>query len=353
MSGASYVVRGAQIYCDQGALIRFLDMPICHGSYICGKAQMDREDCEPGVNIVHFGVCKKKVEAGATGPACLCTPVPGPHWVNAHMRTLIHGVPALMSNSVLICFVGGIIKLIDDGIKVKINANDFIGRRDSIRYNEKENKLTVVLRSGEPPLYNIEQPHVYKPGEFVMVNGVPYIEKRLLEDQKARIDHRHKRNVQKGVAIGVAIGSIGRGGPVGRGGKVVKEAATSGTEAASAAGRAGNASRVVDAVGTSKLSRNITNTSELDPNMLKGLKNEGELAGGGRTGGNRPLMGSPNSYGTTSGGHTLVYDSNGLLIYDIDPNRVKMVVWDRAPDGVLYQRDVKLDGVVPAGLLGK
>ena len=103
----------------------------------------------------------------------------------------------------------------------------------------------------------------------------------------------------------------------------------------------------------SNLSRNITNTSELDKGMLKGLKNEGTISAGGRSGGNRPLNGTPNSYVTTSAGHTLVYDSNGRLIYDISPERVKMTVWDQAPDGNLYPRDVKLDGVVPDELLVK
>jgi hypothetical protein len=99
------------------------------------------------------------------------------------------------------------------------------------------------------------------------------------------------------------------------------------------------------------LSRNVTKVSELDENMLDGLKNEGTITAGGRSGGDRPLTGTANSYVTTDAGHTLVYDGDGRLIYDISTERVKMTVWDKAPDGNMYPRDVKLEGPVPNGLL--
>jgi hypothetical protein len=113
----------------------------------------------------------------------------------------------------------------------------------------------------------------------------------------------------------------------------------------------GGAARQLDDAG-SGLSRNVTSASELDSNMLNSLKNEGVIDSAGRSGEHRPLTGTPNSYLTTPAGHALVYDSSGRLIYDISPQRVKMTVWDQAPDGNLYSRDVKLDGAVPSGLLG-
>jgi hypothetical protein len=113
----------------------------------------------------------------------------------------------------------------------------------------------------------------------------------------------------------------------------------------------GEGSNRVKEGAESNLSRNITKTSELNNNMLKGLKNKGTINAGGRSGGSRPLTGTPNSYGTTPAGHTLVYDLNGRLIYDISPQRVKMTVWDQAPNGNLFPRDVKLEGAVPDGLL--
>ena len=88
--------------------------------------------------------------------------------------------------------------------------------------------------------------------------------------------------------------------------------------------------------------RDITSTSELDPNLPSELNDGGTINSGGRSGGARPLNGPPNSYVTTSGGHTLVYDSDGRLIYDISGERVKMTVWDQAPNGRLFSRDVKL-----------
>ena len=103
--------------------------------------------------------------------------------------------------------------------------------------------------------------------------------------------------------------------------------------------------------GGGSFRRDITSTSELDPNLPSELNDGGTINSGGRSGGARPLNGPPNSYVTTSGGHTLVYDSDGRLIYDISGERVKMTVWDQAPNGRLFPRDVKLVGPVPSEYL--
>ena len=93
--------------------------------------------------------------------------------------------------------------------------------------------------------------------------------------------------------------------------------------------------------------RDITNTSEMDPNTPGQLNDAGVIPGGDRSGGNRPLYGPPNSYIQSPGGHAFVYDDQGRLIYDIDSNRVKMTIWDQAPNGNFYPHDVKLAGPVP------
>ncbi len=93
--------------------------------------------------------------------------------------------------------------------------------------------------------------------------------------------------------------------------------------------------------------RSITNTSQLNPNLPAQLNDGGTIESGGRSGGDRPLNGPPNSYVTTSGGHVLIYDEQGRLIFDIDSSRIKMTVWDQAPNGRFYPRDIKLDGPVP------
>ena len=77
------------------------------------------------------------------------------------------------------------------------------------------------------------------------------------------------------------------------------------------------------------LSRDITKASEIDGNLLTKLENEGTISTAGRSGGKTPLEGTANSYLKTDGGHTLVYDSEGRLIYDISSERVKMFVWIR------------------------
>ncbi|MHB8598471.1 MAG: RHS repeat-associated core domain-containing protein [Ktedonobacteraceae bacterium] len=101
----------------------------------------------------------------------------------------------------------------------------------------------------------------------------------------------------------------------------------------------------------SGMSRSISDTSDLDTSLPQQLQDDGVIQSGGRSGGSRPLNGNPNSYVQTTGGHALVYDDQGRLIYDIDTNRVKMTVWDQAPNGNFYPRDVKLTGPVPASWL--
>ena len=97
---------------------------------------------------------------------------------------------------------------------------------------------------------------------------------------------------------------------------------------------------------------NTVSTSELDVNEIRKTTNEGKIQSGGRSGGSRPLQGQkPNSYLITDGGHTLVYGADGRLNLDISPQRVKATVWDMAPNGVLYPRDIKLIGPVPESLL--
>jgi len=94
-------------------------------------------------------------------------------------------------------------------------------------------------------------------------------------------------------------------------------------------------------------------TSELDVTEIKKTTNNGTIQSGGCSGGNRPLDGQkPNSYLTTERGHRLVYGADGKLNLDISPLRVKATIWDTAPGGKMFPRDVKLTGPVPTDLLG-
>ena len=78
--------------------------------------------------------------------------------------------------------------------------------------------------------------------------------------------------------------------------------------------------------GTVELTRDVSETSQLEKGAFSNLKYEGEVSGGGRSGGARPQTGTPNSYVQTSAGHYLVYDSEGRLIFDVSSQRVKMYI---------------------------
>ena len=93
------------------------------------------------------------------------------------------------------------------------------------------------------------------------------------------------------------------------------------------------------------------NTSDLDIQKIKETKYDGTIRTGGRSGGSRPLEGQPNTYVNTESGHKLVYGADGRLNLDISIKRVKARVYDIAPNGHLYPRDMKLIGPVPRELL--
>ncbi len=48
---------------------------------------------------------------------------------------------------------------------------------------------------------------------------------------------------------------------------------------------------------------------------------------GGRSGGKAPLLGNPNSYTVTKGGHIIFYEANGRALWDVSKDRVKVWEW--------------------------
>lgn len=53
----SYVLHGAQAYCEYGSRLARLTLPKCHGSYIHDMPVMTTEDCKAYENIKVFGFC--------------------------------------------------------------------------------------------------------------------------------------------------------------------------------------------------------------------------------------------------------------------------------------------------------
>lgn len=93
--------------------------------------------------------------------------------------------------------------------------------------------------------------------------------------------------------------------------------------------------------------RGATNTSELNANQFKGLKNNGVVKVNS-SGSNRPETGAPNSYYTTKNGeHVFVYDGQGKLIYDLSASRVKAFQINVNPSGKEFYKPFKLEGEVP------
>ena len=76
-------------------------------------------DCVPGMNIVPFGTCQLKVAACI--PVPVCTFAPAGTWIPTRPTILISKKPALVSDSMLMCAMGGMIKPILPG-QFMVNA---------------------------------------------------------------------------------------------------------------------------------------------------------------------------------------------------------------------------------------
>lgn len=145
----SYVVHGAYTICEYGSRPARLIVPMSHGVYLRGKAQLNKLDCLPGKNVTPMGVCTagysnicaeqenaknekksfsisfmgggKKQKAKeeqikrATSSVTVCTYMPLTAWLETKEDVLIDGKEALLNQSYLICRKGGKVTILDDG----------------------------------------------------------------------------------------------------------------------------------------------------------------------------------------------------------------------------------------------
>ena len=79
---------------------------------INGKLVATIKDMVPGKNIPPFGTCNT-LTAAASGVATPCALAPVGFWSPGSLVTKIMASPVLTKNSVLICGVGGVIKIDD------------------------------------------------------------------------------------------------------------------------------------------------------------------------------------------------------------------------------------------------
>ncbi|MCI1477823.1 MAG: DUF4280 domain-containing protein [Clostridium beijerinckii] len=121
----AYIVRGAKMKCDKGTHKRKINLPVSHGAYSNGNPIMNEGDNVVGKNISDFGICKgscpssgnitltKEKGGSVTGKKCQIKILK--EWMNTKEDTIVDGLPALTTDSVLICAYGGKIKFVTDG----------------------------------------------------------------------------------------------------------------------------------------------------------------------------------------------------------------------------------------------
>ncbi len=123
-AGDSYVVLGAMTECTWGSMDSRLILPMSHGVYIKGRAQLNIMDFMPIVNILPFGMCSSLLNplvAAATiaNQGVLrkmpCIPVVVTPWMNGKKDKLIENQPALLCSSMNMCLFAGLITINDDG----------------------------------------------------------------------------------------------------------------------------------------------------------------------------------------------------------------------------------------------
>lgn len=105
----SYVVQGAELKCSLGTANSKLMIPIGHGVYIRGKKQANILDMKPMYNILPFCNCTRQV------PPPPCTPAVAIPWLNGKSDVIIESSRALLDKSTVVCPLGGIISIVDDG----------------------------------------------------------------------------------------------------------------------------------------------------------------------------------------------------------------------------------------------
>ena len=99
MAIVEYTVMGARLKCNFGSVPGFFLIPIPKGATIKGKPIATELDFIPFVNIPSFGVCKNK--------GMPCTPATTIPWEKTKTDMRIMEVPAVTTESCLICALGG------------------------------------------------------------------------------------------------------------------------------------------------------------------------------------------------------------------------------------------------------
>jgi len=107
----SYVVDGAILSCTMSAAPGSLKVLPMRTVKLGGSPRANIGDTKPMVNIPSFGTCLIPGAPKPCTPACVM-------WLGGKIDVLVENLPALLSDSTLICTAGGgVIKINFDGQK--------------------------------------------------------------------------------------------------------------------------------------------------------------------------------------------------------------------------------------------
>lgn len=123
-AGDSYVVNGAMTECTWGTMGSRLILPVSHGVFIKGKAQLNIMDFIPFYNVLPFGMCKSMANPAVVAIIAAtqgstrqvpCTPIVLTPWLKGKEDNLVENQQALLCSSMNMCLFCGLITINDDG----------------------------------------------------------------------------------------------------------------------------------------------------------------------------------------------------------------------------------------------
>ena len=176
----AYIVRGAELMCNQGTNKRMMNLSPCHGVYIKTHAVVHELDCIQGdkENITWFGVCMaengpdtSQIQLVADdGKECngkKCNPQIIGTWLDTYDKTKIldngnkmqidennrEGCNTVTIDSFLVCKYGGIIMPISSGQDREVTSTEF----DPVIYKTKEMRENALKSLQETCIEEIDR----------------------------------------------------------------------------------------------------------------------------------------------------------------------------------------------------
>lgn len=147
-----YAVEGMRVKCSIGTTMCTLNT-MGHGVTYQGKSVLNANDHIPMVNIMTFGTCINKP----------CVPVTPLAWRFCNEEHMIDGAPALTTDSLCNCALGGVLSIVDNsvsmgGIGAQSAKSGYVNKQNELQSQDERLDVTKTVSSvvqEEKSSYNV------------------------------------------------------------------------------------------------------------------------------------------------------------------------------------------------------